>query len=125
MNEPGLVLGAIAILLVTVLFYKLLLAPSSESDVVVNEVGLKAKAYTREEVQKHRSADDCWLVIDSKVYNVTPYIEEHPGGNAILKHAGGDASAGFHGPQHPPRVFDLIDDFHIGSLVDHASFSAQ
>ena len=29
-----------------------------------------------------------------------------------------DSTAGFHGPQHPTRVFDIIDDFLIGTLVE-------
>ena len=37
------------------------------------------------EIAKHNSAADCWLLIDSKVYNVTDSISSHPGGrNEIL-----------------------------------------
>jgi cytochrome b involved in lipid metabolism len=32
-----------------------------------------------------------------KVYDVSPYVEQHMGGDAILKNAGLDSSAGFHG----------------------------
>ena len=74
------------------------------------------KLYTAAEVAAHQTADDCWLIIDRKVYDVTPYIAEHPGGDAIFKHAGSDVTTGFHGPQHPPRVYDLIDDFYVGKL---------
>jgi hypothetical protein len=31
-----------------------------------------------------------------------------------------DSTAGFMGPQHPTRVFDIIDDFCIGTLVESA-----
>ncbi|KAK9808615.1 hypothetical protein WJX72_000559 [[Myrmecia] bisecta] len=79
--------------------------------------------YTRAEVAKHHLQDDCWIILKSKdgvykVYDVTPYVEEHPGGVAILNNAGKDSTKGFHGPQHPERVFDMIDDFEIGILVD-------
>ncbi|ONM04725.1 Cytochrome b5 [Zea mays] len=50
------------------------------------------------------------------VYDVTPYVEEHPGGDAILNNAGGDSTEGFFGPQHGTRVFDIIEDFCIGQL---------
>jgi hypothetical protein len=36
----------------------------------------------------------------------------------MMKNAGGDATAGFHGPQHPTRVFDIIDDFEVGVVVE-------
>ena len=75
------------------------------------------KEYTLAEVAQHDSQGDVWIIVKGKVYDVTPYVEEHPGGLAILKNAGGDATVGFHGPQHPPRVFDIIDDFLIGTLT--------
>jgi hypothetical protein len=80
--------------------------------------------WTRAEVAAHASATDLWLIIRDKrsqewrVYDMTDYVEEHPGGYAILKNAGGDATEGFHGPQHPPTVFDLLGDYYIGTLVD-------
>lgn len=80
--------------------------------------GGAGRAITREEVAKHASRDDVWLILDGKVYDVTPYVDEHPGGDTILKNAGGDSTEGFHGPQHPGRVFDLIEDFCIGTLAE-------
>ncbi|CAO2163506.1 unnamed protein product [Urochloa humidicola] len=50
------------------------------------------------------------------VYDVTPYVEEHPGGDAILNNAGDDSTEGFFGPQHGTRVFDIIEDCCIGQL---------
>ena len=83
--------------------------------------GLEQKVlqeYTSADVAKHNSKGDVWIVVKGKVYDVTPYVEEHPGGLAILRNAGGDATEGFHGPQHPPRVFDIIDDFLIGRIAE-------
>lgn len=40
-------------------------------------------------IAKHKSADSCWLVIHGKVYDVTSFLDKHPGGRAILlKQAG-------------------------------------
>ena len=80
--------------------------------------------WTREEVAKHRAADDLWLIIrdkatdEARVYDLTDYVEEHPGGMAIMFNAGGDATQGFHGPQHPETVHELVKDYCIGTLVD-------
>jgi cytochrome b involved in lipid metabolism len=76
--------------------------------------------FTVQEVARHNTRDDLWLILrlrgQSKVYDVTSYVDEHPGGDAILSNAGGDSTEAFTGPQHPPRVMDIIDDFCIGKL---------
>ncbi|KAA8523171.1 hypothetical protein F0562_009594 [Nyssa sinensis] len=75
-----------------------------------------SKTYSKVEVSLHNKRTDCWIIIKEKVYDVTSYVEEHPGGDAILAHAGDDSTEGFYGPQHATRVFDMIDDFYIGDL---------
>ena len=35
--------------------------------------------YTAEEVLQHDKEDDCWLIVDGSVYNVTKWIPRHPG----------------------------------------------
>lgn len=79
-------------------------------------VDLIPKSYSKSEVAEHNKRDDCWIIIKDKVYDVTSYVEEHPGGDAILDHAGDDSTDGFFGPQHATRVFDMIEDFYIGQL---------
>ncbi|ROW14004.1 hypothetical protein VPNG_04133 [Cytospora leucostoma] len=44
------------------------------------------------EVAQHRSADSCWVVIHGKVYDVTGFLDEHPGGRNILLRQGGAVS---------------------------------
>ncbi|KAM3321116.1 cytochrome B5-like protein [Capsicum chacoense] len=74
------------------------------------------QTYSKAEVAVHNKRTDCWIIIKDKVFDVTSYVEEHPGGDAILDHAGDDSTEGFYGPQHATRVFEMIDDFCIGNL---------
>ncbi|GAM23384.1 hypothetical protein SAMD00019534_065590 [Acytostelium subglobosum LB1] len=74
------------------------------------------KYYTAEEVSVHDKEDDLWLIIDGKVYDVTPYVDKHMGGLAIMRNAGKDSSKGFHGDQHPVKVAQILEDFYIGEL---------
>lgn len=50
--------------------------------------------------------DDLWIVIHGKVYDLTKFLPEHPGGpRIILKYAGQDATDAFD-PIHPPDIID-------------------
>lgn len=49
--------------------------------------------YTRRDVSNHKNLDDCWIIVDGEVYNVTSWLRRHPGGARILMHyAGEDAT---------------------------------
>ena len=44
---------------------------------------------TRAEVAVHNTRSSCWVVIQGKAYDVTSFIDSHPGGGAaILNYAG-------------------------------------
>jgi alkylation response protein AidB-like acyl-CoA dehydrogenase len=52
---------------------------------------------TRAEVAKHNRPEDCWIIIDDSVYDVTKFAKLHPGGAAFIhSKAGQDATNDFH-----------------------------
>lgn len=73
--------------------------------------------YTLEEVQQHNKPDDIWIVLHNKVYDVTKYLEDHPGGSAILIEVGGtDATEAFEETGHSDEAREELVKFHIGDL---------
>ncbi|XP_010564041.1 PREDICTED: cytochrome b5 reductase 4 isoform X3 [Haliaeetus leucocephalus] len=57
--------------------------------------GLKGRLIevTEDELAKHNKKEDCWICIRGFVYNVTPYMEYHPGGeDELMKAAGADGT---------------------------------
>jgi len=81
--------------------------------------------YTMEEVQKHTSKTDCWVVLHGRVLNVTSFLSQHPGGElAILTFAGKDATAEFD-MIHPPDVVEkYAPDAIIGMVGEGAPAAA-
>eukprot|EP01091_Cochliopodium_minus_P017178 TRINITY_DN665_c0_g1_i1.p1 TRINITY_DN665_c0_g1~~TRINITY_DN665_c0_g1_i1.p1 ORF type:complete len:525 (-),score=214.66 TRINITY_DN665_c0_g1_i1:49-1623(-) len=69
--------------------------------------------YTLEEVGKHKSEQDCWVVVNGQVLNVTEFLNEHPGGKkSILLFAGKDASEEFN-MLHKPEVISKYAPYSI------------
>jgi len=71
------------------------------------------------EVNKHNTLSSCWVVIESRVYDITPYVTSHPGGWLPIKDMAGldctDAFANY----HPATVYEkLLPGFYIGDCPD-------
>jgi len=77
---------------------------------------------TMEEVAKHTTKTDCWVVVSGQVLDVTSFLSQHPGGElAILTFAGKDATEEFN-MIHPPDVIPkYAPDAIIGAVGTGAS----
>ncbi|KAI8801521.1 cytochrome b5-like heme/steroid binding domain-containing protein [Cladochytrium replicatum] len=67
---------------------------------------------------QHRTKDDCWMAVQGKVYNVTPYLRYHPGGvSQLMRGAGRDATE-LYLTIHPWVNIDvMLDKCFLGYLV--------
>lgn len=73
-------------------------------------------ALSRAEVAKHNTAEDCWVIIDHKVYDLSDFLDAHPGGNVVLAQvAGKDATVDFY-QLHRQEVLTKYKDLCIGTL---------
>jgi len=72
----------------------------------------------RDEVAKHNTQEDCWVVINGHAFDLTDFLEEHPGGmGIIMKYAGRDASKAFN-PIHPKDIVKTLPDAtHLGPVT--------
>jgi cytochrome b involved in lipid metabolism len=74
---------------------------------------------TLDEVKKHNSADDCWSIIDGNVYDLTNWVNSHPGGSSrITAICGKDGSSNFLG-QHSNSnsAKSQLTRFELGKLA--------
>ncbi|KAL7083466.1 hypothetical protein ACP275_14G164400 [Erythranthe tilingii] len=75
------------------------------------------KVYTFEEVVKHNNHHDCWLIISGKVYDVTAFLADHPGGDeTLLDSTGKDATGDFEDVGHSKDAKDKMKGLLIGDF---------
>ncbi|MGI1679482.1 MAG: cytochrome b5 domain-containing protein [Cellvibrionaceae bacterium] len=79
------------------------------------------KTFTIEEVSKHNSSSDCWLIILKKVYDVTDYLELHPSSPGTIESwCGSIATDGMErkgiGVDHSEEAYALLNQYLIGNL---------
>lgn len=77
------------------------------------------KQYTRSEVASTNGKEKTLIIIHDKVYDVTSFLNEHPGGEEILlDHAGKESSEDFDDVGHSKDAFDLMTKYLVGELVE-------
>ncbi|KAJ3680124.1 hypothetical protein LUZ60_016402 [Juncus effusus] len=80
-------------------------------------MGEEKKVFKFEEVSSHNVAKDCWLIIHGKVYDLTPFMDEHPGGDEVLLAATGkDATNDFEDVGHSIAAREMMEKYFIGEI---------
>jgi len=84
--------------------------------------------YSLEDVRKHNTPDDAWVVVNGKVVDVTRFVTQHPGGaQALLKEgrAGHDVTAAFKRMGHSLNAERLVAEMCVGTLAKETPGTAQ
>ncbi|GKC76511.1 cytochrome b5 [Tanacetum coccineum] len=69
------------------------------------------------DVAKHNTMDDCWIIISGKVYDVTPYMDDHPGGGDIMRSVTRkDATIPFSDVGHSAAALEMMNKYYIGEI---------
>ncbi|CAL1708867.1 unnamed protein product [Somion occarium] len=80
----------------------------------------RIRIFTEEDLAQHCSPSSCWVSRNGKVYDVTSFILDHPGGDdLILNYAGKDVGAVMKDPEeheHSDSAYDMLDEYIIGRV---------
>ncbi|KAF9354763.1 hypothetical protein BGX26_007387 [Mortierella sp. AD094] len=73
------------------------------------------KSFTQAELSQHNTKNNLYVAIHGKVYDVTGFIDEHPGGEEVLiDEAGRDATESFEDVGHSEEARDILSKLYIG-----------
>merc|ERR1711909_210045 len=83
----------------------------------------QVKVYKLVEVAEHNKSKgeekSIWTVIHDKVYDITKFLDEHPGGEEILiENAGIDATENFEDVGHSSDAREMLEEYLIGELQE-------
>ena len=77
------------------------------------------KEYTYEEVAKHNTPEDCWIVIHKKIYDPIAFLNDHPGGPTVITNrAGKDATQAFDEVGHTELAQKQMKDLLVGTIKE-------
>jgi cytochrome b involved in lipid metabolism len=73
---------------------------------------------SKSEIAKHNLKADSWSIINGKVFNLTPFVQNHPGGSAVISNiCGKDGSGAFtnqHGSSGKPNA--ILNSLLLGEV---------
>jgi 4-hydroxysphinganine ceramide fatty acyl 2-hydroxylase len=80
----------------------------------------RLRIYTAEDVERHKTASSCWVIRGNKIYDVSTFLPDHPGGeDYILKYAGGKVENVMRDPDehdHSDSAYEMLEEYIIGRL---------
>ena len=87
--------------------------------------GGKLLRVSKTELKKHNTRKDAWMAINGKVYNVTAYMEYHPGGwDELVRGAGIDATDLFNEVHRWVNYESMLAACLVGKLVEDSEMVA-
>ncbi|KAJ9104961.1 hypothetical protein QFC19_003758 [Naganishia cerealis] len=76
------------------------------------------KTFTLDDLKQHGARDSFYMLLHDKVYDVTKFLDDHPGGDEVmLEEAGKDATEAFEDVGHSDEARELLGPMFVGDFV--------
>jgi len=114
------VLGSIAVFGLAWLVLFVLALRVDEQTQIEEVVSATSNAYSVDEVAKHRTPDDCWIIVRGNVYDVSAYIDKHPAARrTITDYCGKESTTAFEtkerGRNHSASAWELLETYRLST----------
>merc|ERR1719177_30614 len=81
------------------------------------------KVFKLTEVAEHNRSKgedkSIWTIIHDKVYDITKFLDEHPGGEeTLIENAGIDSTENFEDVGHSSDAREMLEEYYIGELAE-------
>jgi len=86
------------------------------SQLVFDLEQINPDSFTLTEISKHNLKNDCYLIINNNVYDVSSYINYHPAGSRTITSRCGKEVTGIFARIHSNRAWDLLKRYKIGTI---------
>ncbi|KAJ5817923.1 Cytochrome b5 [Penicillium robsamsonii] len=81
------------------------------------------KEFDASEVATHKTKNDLFVIIHGKVYDITNYVRDHPGGaDVLLDVAGSDATEAYEDIGHSEDANEILETYLVGTVKDAHEF---
>jgi cytochrome b involved in lipid metabolism len=96
---------------------KVLILNTTRDCLRIRQRNNSTSSFSANEVSDHNKKDDCWIIINNNVYDVTEFLTSHPGGAGIILQVGGTDATDYFEELHRPEILDEIaKQYKIGSI---------
>jgi len=107
---PFISIGIGVILIFGIFIYASTIIPPKSSDQVIDDT---VSVLSAEDVAAHDTEDDCWVIVDDGVYDLTPFVATHP----TPYNCGQDETERYHG-QHGEGIRTSLQEALVGRIAE-------
>jgi len=92
----------------------------------MTESETSVKTYSLADVAKHNTNQSAWIIVHNNIYDLTGFLNEHPGGEEVLlEQAGRDASESFEDVGHSTDARELMKRYKVGEVIESERTKVQ
>ncbi|KAG1143593.1 hypothetical protein G6F37_006676 [Rhizopus arrhizus] len=88
-----------------------------------------SKVFTLKEIEAHNSLKSLWVIFNGRVYDITEFVKDHPGGDdLLLQYAGQDITEVMYDKdyhEHSEASYEILQDYMIGKIEESNMQSRQ